>query len=188
MIIALTDVHDNIDKMIKKIRKQGSEVSNQIDQHYNELVEKLMKQKDQIKQQVYNTVLQKEKVLAAQLDEVDSTQAELISIKELSDALEESSDQEALSAKKQVINGMEQLTEKYEKFTKHPVQYATMKFKPCSDSFPQFGSFCADINLSEIANPPQSIIVGKKAEVTIITKDSNGEHYSTGGHKVYSLN
>jgi len=185
MIQALTGVHDNIDKMIKKIKKQGSEVDNQIDQHYNELVKKLMKQKDQIKQQVYNTVLQKEKILAAQLDEVDSAQAELMSIKELNDALEESSDQEALSAKKQVINRVEQLTERYKNFNKLPVQYATMKFKPCSDSFPQFGSFCADVNLSEIANPPQSIIVGKKAEVTIIAKDSNGEHYSTGGHKVF---
>ncbi|XP_065907834.1 tripartite motif-containing protein 2-like [Dysidea avara] len=187
MIQDLSGVHDNIDKMMKKIRKQGDEVNKQVDQHYNELVEKLMEQKDQVKQQVCDTVSQKEKALTTQLDEVDSTQAELVSMKELNDALEKSSDQEALSAKKQVIDGMQQLTEKYKKVNKHPVQSASMKFIPSKDPFPQFGSFSSIVNLcsSEVANLPQSIIVGKKVEVTIITKDSNGDHCSTGGHKVF---
>ena len=187
MIQDLSGVHDNINKMVKKIRKQGDGVNKQVDQHYNELVEKLMKQKDQVKQQVCDTVSQKEKALTTQLDEVDSTQAELVSMKELNDALEKSSDQEALSAKKQVIDGMQQLTEKYKKVNKHPVQSASMKFTPSKDPFPQFGSFSAIVNLcsSEVANLPQSIIVGKKVEVTIITKDSNGDHCSTGGHKVF---
>ena len=43
----------------------------------------------------------------------------------------------------------------------------------------------SDLSFSEVANLPQSIIVGKKVEVTIITKDSNGDHCSTGGHKVF---
>ncbi|XP_065908707.1 E3 ubiquitin-protein ligase TRIM71-like [Dysidea avara] len=187
MIQDLSGVHDNINKMVKKIRKQGDEVNKQIDQHYVELVEKLMKQKDQVKQQVRDTVSQKEKALTTQLDEVDSTQAKLVSMKELNDALEKSSDQESLSAKKQVIDGMQQLTEKYKKLNKHPVQSASMKFTPSKDPFPQFGSFSAVVNLCsyEVANLPQSIIVGKKVEVTIITKDSNGDHCSTGGHKVF---
>ena len=187
LIQDLSGVHNNIEKMVKKIRKQGDEVNKQIDQHYDELVEKLMKQKDQVKQQVRDTVSQKEKALTTQLDEVDSTQAELVSMKELNDALEKSSDQEAMSAKKQVIDGMQQLTEKYKKVNKHPVQSASMKFTPSKDPFPQFGSFSAVVNLcsSEVANLPQSIIVGKKVEVTIITKDSNGDHCSTGGHKVF---
>ncbi|XP_065908696.1 E3 ubiquitin-protein ligase TRIM71-like [Dysidea avara] len=186
MIQDLSGVHDNINKMVKKIRKQGDEVNKQIDRHYVELVEKLMKQKDQVKQQVRDTVSQKEKALTTQLDEVDSTQAKLVSMKELNDALEKSSDQEALSAKKQVIDGMQQLTEKYKKVNKHPVQSASMEFTPSKDPFPQFGSFSA-VNLysSEVANLLQSIIVGKMVEVTIITKDSNGDHCSTGGHKVF---
>ncbi|XP_065908656.1 tripartite motif-containing protein 2-like [Dysidea avara] len=185
MIQDLSGVHDNIDKMVKKIRKQGKEVNKQVDQHYNVLVEKLMKQKDQVKQQVRDTVSQKEKALTTQLDEVDSTQGELVSMKELNDALEKSSDQEALSAKKQVIDGMQQLTEKYKKVNKHPVQSASMEFTPSKDPFPQFCSFFANANLSEVADLPQSIAVGKKVEVTIITKDSNGDHCSTGGHKVF---
>ncbi|XP_065908745.1 tripartite motif-containing protein 2-like [Dysidea avara] len=187
MIQDLSGVHDNINKMVKKIRKQGDEVNKQVDQHYDYLVEELMKQKDQVKQQVRDTVSQKEKALTTQLDEVDSTQAELVSMKELNDALEKSSDQEALSAKKQVIDGMQQLTEKYKKLNKHPVQSASMEFTLSKDPFPQFGSFSAVVNLcsSEVADLPQSIIVGKKVEVTIITKDSNGDHCSIGGHKVF---
>jgi len=182
MIQDLSDVQDSIDEMMKKIRKQHDKMNKQIDQHYDELVEKLMKQKDQMKQQVCDTVSQKEKALTTQLDEVDSTQAELVSMKELSDALEKSSDQEALSAKKQVVDGMQQLTEKYKKLNKHPVQYASMEFIPKEDPFPQFGLFFA--NAFRVINLPQSIIVGKKVEVTIITKGSNGDHCFTGDHKV----
>ena len=187
MIQDLPGVYNNINKMMKKIRKQGDEVNKQIDQHYNELVEKLMDQKGQVKQQVHDTVSQKEKALTAQLDEVDSAQAELVSIKKLNDALEKSSDQEALYAEKQVVDRIQQLTEKYKKLSKHPVQLASMEFIPSKDPFPQFGSFSAPADLcsSEVANLPQSIIVGKKVEVTIITKDSNGDHCSTGGHKVF---
>ncbi|XP_065892071.1 E3 ubiquitin-protein ligase TRIM45-like [Dysidea avara] len=189
MIQDLSGAHNTIDEMMKKIRKQGDEINKQIDQHYNELVEKLMKQKDQVKQQVHDTVSQKQKELTTQLDEVDATQTELVSMKELNDALEKNSDQEALSAnlaKKQVIDGMQQLTGKYKKLNKHPVRSASMKFTPSKDPFPQFGSFSAvNFHSSEVANLPQSIIAGKKVEVTIITKDNNGDHCPTGGHKVF---
>ena len=76
-------------------------MSKQIDQHYDELIENLMKQKDQVKQQVRDTVSQKDKALTAQLDEVNSTQAKPVSMKELNDALEKNSDQETLSACKE---------------------------------------------------------------------------------------
>jgi len=186
MIHDLSDVHDNIDKMMKKIRDQGDEVNKQIDQFYDELVDKLLKQKDHIKQQVYDTVSQKEKALRIQLDEVDSTQAELLSMQELNDALEKSSDNEALSAKKQVINGMLQLTEKHKILNKGPVQTDTIQFIPYEDPFPLFSSCFSDtFCTSEVVDLPQSVIVGKKVEVTIITKDGNGDQCSTGGHKVF---
>jgi len=186
MILELSGVHDNIDKMMKKIRKQGNEVNKQIDRHYDELVEKLMKQKDQVKQQVRDTVTQKEKALTTQLDEVDSTQAELVNMKELNDVLEKSSDQEALSAKKQMIDSIQQLTDKFKKLNTQPVQLDTLRFTPSRDAFPQLSYFSdsADFCTSEVVNLPQSIAVGKKTEVTIITKDSDGSCCHSGGHEV----
>ena len=72
-----------------------------------------------------------------------------------------------------MINGMQQLTEKYKKLNKGPVWSDTMKFIPNSDPFPQFGTFLANSLLaSEVIDLPKFIIVGKKIEATIITKDS----------------
>jgi len=62
----------------------------------------------------------------------DSHEIAALDMDELNDAREKSSDQEVLSVKKQVIDGMQQLTEKYKKLSKHPVQSATMKFKSSS--------------------------------------------------------
>ena len=146
-----------------------------------------VKQKDEVKQQVHDTVSQKENALTTQLDEVDSAQAEPVNVKELNDALEKSSDQETLSAKKRVIDGMQQQIKKCKKLNNSPVLCGAMEYKSSKDPFPQFGSFSANVDLSssEVDNLPQSIILGKKVEVTIIIKDSNGDHCSTGGHKVF---
>jgi len=49
MIQGLSDAHNNIDNMIKKIRKQDDKVNKQIEEHCDELVQKLIKQKEQVK-------------------------------------------------------------------------------------------------------------------------------------------
>ena len=61
LIQDLSDAQDKIKKMLEKLQKQGVDLNNQIDQHFDELVKKLMKQKDEVKQQVRDTVSQKEK-------------------------------------------------------------------------------------------------------------------------------
>jgi len=115
MIRDLPEARDNIDKMKKKIRRQGDEMDKKIDQHYDELVQKLMKQKEQLKQQAHDAVSQKEKALKVQQEEIEYAQGEVVSMKELKDAIEKSSDQEALSAKKQIIDRMQQITKKFKK-------------------------------------------------------------------------
>ena len=124
---------------MKKIGRQGDEVDKKIDQHYNDLVQKLMKQKEQVKQQAHDAVSQKEKALTEQLEKVEYAQAEVLSMKELKDAIEKSSDQEALSAKKQVIDHMQQITDKFNKPSTDPLHSATMEFVPSKESFLQFG-------------------------------------------------
>ena len=186
MIRDLSEAHDNIDKMKKKVRRQGDEVDNKIDQHYNELVQKLMKQKEQVKQQAHDAVSQKEKALTVQLEEVEYAQAEVLSMKELKDALEKSSDQEALSAKKQVIDRMQQITDKFNKLITDPLQSATMEFVPSKESFPQFGQLFTHIvpGACEVVNLPNYITVGKELKFSIITKYHNGSQCSIGGSQV----
>ena len=186
MIKNLSEANDNIEKMKKKIRRQGEEVDKKIDGYYDELIEKLMNQKDEVKQQAHDAVSQKEKAVTTQLEEVTSMQAELTSMKELTDALEQSSDQEALSAKKQVSDRVQQLTNKYKKLNIQPVESSAMDFVPTKDPFPLFGHLYAYVNphTSEVINLPQCIAVGKKVEFEIATKDSNGDCCVKGGSQV----
>ena len=186
MVRDLSEAHENIDEMRIKIRRQGDEVDKKIDQHYNELVQMLMKQKEQLKQQAHDAVSQKEKALTVQQEEVEYAQAEVLSMKELKDAIEKSSDQEALSAKKQVIDRMQQITDKFNKLNTDPLQSATMEFIPSKESFPQFGQLFAHIDpgACEVVNLPNHITVGKELKFSIITKYHNGIQCSIGGSQV----
>ena len=185
MIRGLSDTHDNIEKMRKKIRQQGNEVNKKIDQHYDGVIQKLMEQKEQLKQQVRGTVSQKEKAVTTQLEEVEYAQAEVASMKELNDAVEKSSDQEVLSVKKQVIDRMQQITDKYKKVNIPPVQRATMEFVPTKETLIQFGLLCSvDSHKCEIVGIPKYIIKGKEKTVTLITKYDNGDRCSRRGSQV----
>ena len=180
MIRGLSDTHGNIEKMMKKILHQGDEVNKKIDQHYNRVIQQLMAQKEHLKQQVYDKLSQKEKAVTTQLKEVEYAQAEVLSIKELNDAVENSSDQEVLSVKKQVIDRMKKVTDKYNLYVYLPLaQPDIMKFVPTDDILPQLGLVCStaspDPHNCEIVDPPKYSIKGKKTKFTIITKDKNGD-------------
>ena len=187
MIRGLSHTHDNIEKMRKKIRQQGGQVNKKIDQHYDGVIQKLMEQKEQLKQQVHDTVSQKEKAVTTQLEEVEYAQAEVLSMKELNDAVEKSFDQEVLSVKKQVIDRMQQITDKYKKVIIPPVQQATMEFVPIKEALPQFGLLYSTARpdpKKSVAVLPRYSIKGKKTKVTIITKLNNGDRCSREGSQV----
>ena len=186
IISGLSEAHNNIDKMKTKIRQQGGEVDKQIDHQYDKLIQKLLEQKEQLKQQAHEAVSQKEKALMVQLEEVEYAQAEVLSMKELKVAIEKSSDQEALSAKKQVIDHMQQIADKYYKLDVHPSQSATMEFISAKVSFPQFGKLLTHVDpyTSKIKISPNHITVRKKVEFLIITKYRNGSQCSIGGSQI----
>ena len=116
MIGGLVEAHDNTDKMRKDLRQHGNEVDREIDQYYESLVQKLMKEKKQIKQQLHGTLSQMEKVIMIQMEEMEFTQ-EVLNVTELKDTLEKSSDEETLSAKKQMITCIKHLSGKYDKLS-----------------------------------------------------------------------
>ena len=187
MIKNLSEAHDNIEKMMKKTRRRGEEVDKKIDRYYDDLLQKLMKQKDEVKQQAHDAVSQKEKAMITQLEEVASMQAKLMSMKELSDALEQSSDQEALSAKREVTDRVQQLTNAYKKVNIQPVESAAMDFVPTKEPFPVFGHLFAYVNphTSEVIDLTECSLASKKVEFTIITKYRNGGPCISGGSQVY---
>ena len=70
MIEGLSEAHDNMEKMKKMIREQGEEINKAIDLHYDELLQKLMRQKNEVKQRACDVLLEKEKAVTTQLEEV----------------------------------------------------------------------------------------------------------------------
>ena len=70
-----------------------------------------------------------------QSEEVTFIQAELVSIKELTDALMQSSDQETLFVMKQVSDRVQQLSNKYKKLRVQPVESAAIDCVPTKDPF-----------------------------------------------------
>ena len=98
--------------------------------------------------------------------------------------MEKSSDQEVLSVKKQVIDRMQQITDKYKKVNIPPVQQATMEFVPTKEALPQFGLvYSVDPHNCEV-DLPKYIIKGKEAKVTVIIKYDNGDRCFRGGSQV----
>jgi len=188
MIQDLSSAHCKIDKMRKKIRPQGDGVTKKIDQYYGQLIDDLLQQRDQLKQQVCDTVSHKERALKTQLDDIDLTHAELVNLREMNAALKSNSDHEVLSAKKEVIDGMQLLIEKFQKLNKNPVQSATMEFIHTDEDFPEFGKLCStappDPHTTVVFDLPQSIIVGEETEITIISNDNNGDRCSKGDDRM----
>ncbi|XP_065890390.1 tripartite motif-containing protein 2-like [Dysidea avara] len=181
----LSEAHDKITDMGDKIRQQAGEVDKKIDEHYDKLFEKLKKQKEEVKQRLGEIVQQKEKKMAAQLEEVESTQAQARSMKEVDDAVKESSDEEALSAKKQVINQMKELTEKYKRLDTTPVESNNIKFYSSKVQLPQFSQLIdGDLSNSEILYSSGFPREGGQPQFKIITKDIKGHSCSLGGSHV----
>ena len=70
------------------------------------------------------------------------TEAQLLSVKELNDAVKNGSDQEALFMKKQVGDDVKRVTDSYKKLETEPIELPIVKFAPVKkykEVFPQFG-------------------------------------------------
>ena len=185
----LSYTRNTIDKVKKTVRQQGDEVNKKIDQYYDKMVQKLMEQKEQLKRQVRDVVLQNERIVEAQVKEVENEEAVVLKMKGLNDSMEKYSDQEILSVSKKVICRMQLITEKHKHPKFQPLQSAaTLKFRPTNEVLPTFGMLCSSDRPSppkcEVLNLPKYSIKSKKSKFTIITKDDNGISCSRGGSEV----
>ena len=73
---------------------------------------------------------------------MEYTQAQLESVKELSEAVKSGSDQEVLFVKKQIAKDVKRLTGDYKKLDSEPVEVACIEFDPAKQyekALPHFG-------------------------------------------------
>ena len=189
MVKNLIEAQDQIDRRRKLISQQSEKVNQEIDQYYEDLVLKLMEQKEQLKQHVRDTVLEKEDALIQQLKEIKHMQAEVLSVKEMSDTIAKRSvDEELLSAKSQMTILMKKLNDNFEKLNIRPIESANVKiaYTDLNASLQQFAKdFTTIDSLSfEVENPVEVVKQGETVTLEIIAKVNSGDYYRSGGSQV----
>ena len=187
MITDLSALHQKVAAIGEEIGAQTNEVDQQIDLYYEELHQQLQQQREELKKKLQEMSKQKKKAISLQLEQLEYTQAQLESVKDLNDAVTNGSDKEALFAKKQVNNDVKRLTEYYKKMDNASVELATIVFFPVREynaSFPLFGKLyddCVAPDNCEVTDIPLQPLVGNKVACKIITKDRDNAHCPKGG-------
>ena len=190
MIEGLSVTHKKVSNTRDKIGTQADDIDKEIDRYYEELHRRLQQQRDELKKELHEACRQKKKEVTLQLEEMEHTQAQLQSIKELNGAMKNGSDQEALLMKKQVVDDVKRISDSYNKLDTQSVQSATVEFVPVKEykiSIPQFGHLSYDdvcpVNC-EALGIPEMISNGKGVEFKIIIKDQSNHLCHKGGSKV----
>ena len=188
MIEGLSVACKKVSNMRGKIGAQADDIDKEIDRYYEELYRRLQQQRDELKKELHEACRQKKKEVTLQLEQMEHTQAELESIKELNGAMKNGSDQEALLMKKQVVDDVKRISESYNKLDTQPVQSATMEFVPVEEykkSMPQFGHLSHDdvcpVNCD--ADLPQYVFEGN-VKFQVVTRDKTNHLCHKGGSEV----
>ena len=190
MIEGLSVARKKVSNTRDKIGAQADDIDKEIDRYYEELHRRLQQLRDELKKELHEACRQKKKEVTLQLEQMEHTQAELESIKELNGAMKNGSDQEALLMKKQVVDDVKRISNSYNKLDTQPVQSATMEFVPVEEykkSMPQFGHLSHDdvcpVNC-EALGVHEMVCRGENAEFKIVTKDQRNHLCHKGGSKV----
>ena len=192
MIGELSKAHQKVTTTREKVEIQATEVDQQINDYYDQLQRRLQQQREELKKELHKVSSQKKKALSLQLEQIEHTQGQLESMKELNNAIKSGSDQEALFMKKQVTEDVKRMTDGYKQLKTEPVELATMQFIPVEvhqNSFPQFANVFhddADPLTSMAENVPSLAYVNNNVNFTIVTKNTQGDCCSKGGSEVIS--
>ena len=190
MIGELSKAHQKVTTTREKVEIQATEVDQQIDDYYDQLQRRLQQQREELKKELHEVSSQKKKALSLQLEQMEHTQGQLESMKELNNAIKSGSDQEALFMKKQVTEDVKRLTDGYKKLKTEPAELATMQFIPVEEyqnSFPQFANVFygeADPFTSMAEDVPSLAYVNNNVNFTIVTKNTQSDRCCKGGSKV----
>ena len=190
MIEGMSVARKKVSNTRDKIGAQADDTDKEIDRYYEELHRRLQQQRDELKKELHEACRQKKKEVTLQLEQMEHTQAELQSIKELNGVMKNGSDQEALLMKKQVVDDVKKISDSYNKLDTQPVQSATMEFVRVEEYkklMPQFGHLSHDdvcpVNC-EALGIPEMVSKGDKVKFKIVTKDQINHLYQKGGNEV----
>ena len=175
MIDGLAKAHKKVSSTRDRIGSQATEVEQQIDVSYEQLQRRLQQQRENLKKELCEVSTQKKKSVSLQLEQMEYTQAQLESVKELNEAVKSGSDQEALFVKKQVAEDVKRLTSDYNKLNTEPVESSTLEFGEYDKSFPIFGRLLS--SEYKLLNFPEHVVKGRETKFQVV---SSKHPYKTG--------
>ena len=188
-IKSLSEGYHKIELMDTEIQRQGEDVIRQIDKLYNELERKLQEQRGQVEKQVHDAVAQKRKVLREQLTQMDQVKKEILSMREMYDALLikppkgifDAMDNEQLQ---KIDNCSHKLINR--KINLQPQEINNIELVlPLKSLLPQFCYLSVgSISTNSELLVPDEVKVNSKVTATLLTKDADGHYCSVGGNKV----
>ena len=176
MIDGLAKASKEISSTRVRIMSQTAEVERQIDTYYEQIWQQLQKQRNQLKEELHGVSTLKKKAVSIQLEQLEFTQAQLESVRELNNAVKSGSDQETVLVVKQVAEDVERLTGDYNKIDRRPVESTNMEFIPEEEdkiSLPQFGHLVYDDAdpLNSEVHVTQQVFVGSRISIRVMPKD-----------------
>jgi len=185
MIDGLTKAHKKVSSTSDRIGLQATEVERNIDDYYERLWQRLQEQREDVKKELREVCTQKKKAVSLQLEQMEYTQAQLESIKELSNAVKKGSEQEALLVIKQVAEDVKRFMSDYNKLDSIPVESANMEFvsaEECKLSLPQFGYLLYDDveALNTVVDVTEQVLVGNRVSINIIPRDGHNRRPKAG--------
>ena len=190
MIEGLSVACKKVSNARNAIGAQADEIDKEIDMYYEELHRRLHQQRDELKKELHEVSKQKKKEVTLQLEQMEDTQAQLESVKELKGAMKKGSGQETLLMKKQVIDDVKRISDSYNKLDTQPVQSATMEFIPVEEykkSMPQFGhlsrGYVCPVNCEAI-DIPVIVSKGDKVKFKVVTKDQSNNLCQNRGNQI----
>ena len=189
MIAGLSVACKNVIGVKDKIVEQADCIDKEIDRHYEELHQRIQQQRDELKKELHEVSTQKKEGVTLQLEQMEHAQAQLESIKELSSAIKNGSDQEALLMKKQVADYVKRVSDNFSKLDSEPAQLVNMEFIPTEEykkSVPQFGQLFHDGACPPNCEVdfPKWFIEREVAHIKVITKDHSNYLCHKGGSKI----
>ena len=177
----IKSLDEGYEAMKSKMQEQSNYMRKKIDEHFNELEHYLKEQKEQVTQQLNDAISQ---ALAATLAQAKN---DVLSMKEVKDALEKKSDQDISSTNicthKQVIdNCLQTLKSNYDKVNVEPDK---VKSFPAKSIVPQFYRIpVGHISSSSELLIPAEIYINEIYTATLLTRNADGQYCSAGGNHV----
>ena len=183
----LSKAEANIVSTQEKIKEQASEIDQEIDKCYVKQLQKLNERHKLLKDRLHDAVLQKEKALNRQLNNMNPVQYELTKLTQLRESLKKTTDHKVLSTRiEDVESHIQRVSNQYKTLNMQPVEYDTFEFAPSESCTFLLGDFFTGANphTSGVVDLPGIAYCGCKVEFKIIAKDSRGKNCTKGGSQV----